>query len=419
MTDLRAPKGMADVLPPESARWARLVGIFADHARRAGFGLVLTPLIEQMEVFQRVGESTDVVRKEMYDFVDKGGNHVAVRPEITASVMRAFAEHRPTTPWKVWTLGPNFRYESPQAARFRLHHQLDAEVVGTDDPDVDVEVVALLDGLYRALGLRDYTLHVTSLGDRVCRPGYVERLRAFLSGRAGELTAQSRETLALNPLRVLDSKRAPDQPVIDEAPKIVDNLCDDCESRFARVRAGLDTLGIGYEIAPRLVRGLDYYTRTTFEFASHAIEAAQNAIGGGGRYDGLVEALGGPPGTGGIGFGSGIERILLTCDAEGVFGVPEATIDVFVVDTVGGAEALALCDELRRAGIAADRAYDQRSMRTQMKKAGAAGARFALIIGDRELGDGMVTLRDMVASDQEFVGRADVVDDVRKRLEET
>jgi histidyl-tRNA synthetase len=417
MSDLRAPKGMADILAPASARWTALVARFAEQARVAGFGLALTPILEHVEVFQRVGASTDVVRKEMYDFVDKGGDHLAVRPEITASLMRAFVEHRPATPWKVWTVGPNFRRESPQAARYRLHHQIDAEIVGTDDPDADVEVIALLDGFYRSLGLGRYTLLVTSLGDRACRPAYVERLRAFLESRVGDLSEQARETLALNPLRVLDSKRAEDQAVVDAAPKALDNLCEDCEAKFARVRAGLDAAGIAYEIAPRLVRGLDYYTRTTFEFAAAGIDAAQNAIGGGGRYDGLVEQLGGPP-TPGIGFGSGIERILLACDAEGVFDVADATADVFVVDVVDGTHARDLSAELRAAGIATERAYDGRSMKAQMKRADAAGARIALIVGGQEAAAGEITVRDLATGEQETIAAGDVVAHVAKRLKE-
>jgi histidyl-tRNA synthetase len=417
MPEPRAPKGMGDVLPPTSARWSALVTTFAEHARRAGFSLVLTPLLEHVEVFQRVGASTEVVRKEMYDFVDKGGDHLAVRPEITAGLMRAFAEHRPPVPWKVWTVGPNFRRENPQAGRYRLHHQLDAEIVGTDDADADIEVIALLDGFYRALGLTKYTLLVTSLGDQACRPAYLEQLGAYLTDHERELTAQSRETLALNPLRVLDSKRPEDQAVLEAAPKALDHLCPECAGKFERVQAGLGALGIPFEVTPRLVRGLDYYTRTTFEFESHTIDAAQNAIGGGGRYDGLVEELGGPAGTSGIGFGSGIERVLLACDAESVFGAPAVTVDVFVVDVVDGMRGTTLTEHLRRAGIAADRAFDGRSMKSQMKRADASGARFALIIGEQEASDGTVTVRDLTASEQEVVGWGDVVRHVQKRLE--
>src|SRR3954447_11228745 len=382
--DYQAPKGMRDVLAPESGRWAAVVVTFAEHARRAGFGLVLTPLIEHLEVFERVGDSTDIVRKEMYDFTDKGGRRVAVRPEITAGLMRAFAEHRPPTPWKAWTVGANFRYEQPQSGRYRQHHQLDAEIVGTPDPDADVEVIALLDGFHRALGLRQRTLKLNTLGDLTERPAYLAALRAHFEARAAALSEQSRQTLSVNPLRIFDSKRPEDAAVVASAPPAADYLSEASAEHFERVRRGLDALGIAYELDPRLVRGLDYYTRTTFEFASHALGSAQNAIGGGGRYDGLVEQLRGPVGTPGVGFGAGIERILLACDAEAVLPAEAANIDAFVVDTTGDQNALVLTAELRDAGIAADRAYDGRSMKAQMKAADRSGAPLALIVGADE-----------------------------------
>lgn len=414
----RAPKGMADVMAPQSERWGALIALFATHAERAGFGLVITPLIEHIEVFQRVGASTDIVRKEMYDFTDKGGRHMAVRPEITASLMRAYAEHRPPTPWKAWTVGPNFRYEQPQAARFRQHFQLDAEIVGTDDPDADVEVIALLDGFHRALGLHDRTLLINSLGDPDCRPAYLDVLRKYLAQHEADLSPASRQTLEVNPLRVLDSKRPEDAAVIDGAPVLLDHLSPASRSHFDRVQRGLSALGIAYELAPRLVRGLDYYTRTAFEFPSHALGAAQNAIGGGGRYDGLVEQLGGPAGTSGIGFGVGIERLLLACDAEGVFPAPLTSVDVWVVDTTEHQrEALVLAAELRAAGIGADRSYDARSMKAQMKAAGRS-ARFAAIVGPDELAADTVTVRSMHGDDrsQTSVARRGVVEHLRELL---
>jgi histidyl-tRNA synthetase len=414
----RAPKGTHDVVPPESARWSALVAEFAVGAGRAGYGLHIPPLFEQYEVFARVGESTDVVRKEMYELFDKGDppERFALRPEGTASVVRAFVQHRPVTPWKVWYVGPSFRYEAPQAGRYRQHHQVGAEVLGSDDPGVDVEIIALLAEFYAALGLRRVALQLTSLGDAACRPGYLDALRSFLTDNAGSLTAQSRQTLELNPLRVLDSKRPEDAAVIEAAPKMLDHLCDDCGTHFERVRAGLAQVGVAYELAPRLVRGLDYYTRTTFEFAADALEGAQNAVGGGGRYDALAEQMGGPP-TPGIGFGAGIERILLTCDAEGVFPAPTATVDVFVVDVVGGTHAIALTHELRSAGLRADRSFDGRSMKAQMKQANRTGAAVALIVGEHEVADATVTVRDLRTSDQSTVDRPSVVDYVRKVLD--
>ena len=388
---------------------------FADVASRAGYGLHVPPMFEHYEVFARVGESTDIVRKEMYDFEDRGGRRLALRPEGTASVVRAFVEHRPTTPWKVWYLAPNFRAEAPQAGRFRQHFQLGVEAVGSNDPDLDVEVIALLAGLYGWLGLQRVRLLVNSLGDADTRPRYVNALRTHFDEHAGALSEQSRQTLQTNPLRVLDSKRSEDAPVIAGAPIVTDYLSEAAATHFERVQAGLRHLGIDYELAPRLVRGLDYYTSTIFEFAADALDSAQNAIGGGGRYDGLAEQMGGPP-TPGIGFGAGIERMLMVCDAEGVFPAPTAAVDVFVIDVVDGTHALDLTQQLRAAGVRADRAFDARSMKSQMKQADRAGARVALIVGDQEVVDGTVTVRDLGTSQQEAIARGDVVEHVRKTV---
>ena len=414
MVEFRAPVGTRDVLPPESARWERLVALFAGQVERAGYGLVLSPMFEDVGVFERVGEGTDVVRKEMYDFEDKGGRRVALRPEGTASVVRAYVQHRPTPPFKAWYAAPNFRYERPQAGRYRQHHQLGVEALGTDDADLDVEVVALAWSTCAAVGLSRVTLLLNSLGDDVCRPAYLERLRAFLAGAS--LCDEHLATYEVNPLRVLDCKRETCRVATDAAPRLVDNLCQPCAAHFSRVGAGLDSLGVTYLLQPRLVRGLDYYTRTTFELAAEALDSAQNAVGGGGRYDKLAEALGGPA-TPGIGFGLGIERLLLAADAEGVFPVRDSAVDVWVIDTTGGAGALALTHELRAAGISADRSFDARSMKSQFKSADRSGARLALVVGENEVAAATVALRDLRAGDQETVDRADVVQHVRKRLQ--
>ena len=414
MVEFRAPVGTRDVLAPESARWERLVALFAGQVERAGYGLVLSPMFEEVGVFERVGEGTDVVRKEMYDFEDKGGRRMALRPEGTASVVRAYVQHRPTLPFKAWYAAPNFRYERPQAGRYRQHHQLGVEALGTDDADLDVEVVALAWSICAAVGLSRVTLLLNSLGDDVCRPAYLEALRAFLAGAS--LCDEHLATYEVNPLRVLDCKRETCRVATDTAPRLVDNLCEPCAAHFARVRAGLDSLGVTYVLQPRLVRGLDYYTRTTFELAAEALDSAQNAVGGGGRYDKLAEALGGPA-TPGIGFGLGIERLLLAADAEGVFPVPESAVDVWVIDTTGGTAALALTHELRAAGISADRSFDARSMKSQFKSADRSGARLALVVGENEVAAATVALRDLRAGDQETVDRADVVQHVRKRLQ--
>jgi histidyl-tRNA synthetase len=390
----KAPVGTHDVLPPVSARWQALVSTFATMAGRAGYGFLQSPMFEEIGVFSRVGEGTDVVRKEMYDFLDKGNRHLALRPEGTASVARAFVQHHPTTPWKVWYAAPSFRYERPQAGRFRQHHQLGVEALGSSDPDLDVEVISLLWDFYAALGLRRVELVINSMGTAEDRRLYIASIQSWLEERIDQLDPADAEKVADHPMRVLDSKRPITIAAIADAPRIIDHLSPDADAHFERVRAGLDSLGIAYRVEPRLVRGLDYYTHTTFEFISHALDAAQSTIGGGGRYDGLVETLGGPP-TPGIGFGTGIERVLLTCDAEGVLESSVATIDAYVLDTTGGAAARDLTVELRRAGISAERAFDGRSMKSQMKSADRSGARFALIIGSDELEAGVVTLRPL------------------------
>ena len=388
---------------------------FASRVERAGYGLVLSPMFEDVGVFERVGEGTDVVRKEMYDFEDKGGRHLALRPEGTASVVRAYVQHRPLPPFKAWYVAPNFRYERPQAGRFRQHHQLGVEALGTDDADLDVEVVALAWTVCRDLGLTQVDLLLNSLGDDVCRPAYLEALLAYLGERADRLCDEHTSRYAQNPLRVLDCKRPACREATAGAPRMIDHLCDPCAAHFGQVLAGLQALDVPVRIEPRLVRGLDYYTRTTFELAASALDSAQNAVGGGGRYDKLAEALGGPP-TPGIGFGMGIERLLLACDAEAVFPVPESPVDVFVIDTIGGVAATIHAAELREAGIGADRAFDGRSMKAQFKQADRSGARLAIVIGELEAEAGTVTLRDMRSGDQEVVPKADLVDHVRKLL---
>ena len=413
----QAPPGTFDVLPPDSARYAELVARFASHADRAGYGLVVQPMFEDIGVFHRIGGSTDIVRKEMYDFEDKGGRHIALRPEGTAPVARAYIEHRPqSAPWKVWYLTPKFRYERPQKGRFRQHHEVGAEALGSDDPDLDVEVVALPWTLYQDLGLRQVRLLLNSLGDAQCRPQYRAVLQAYLEARRDDLCDEHKDRIAENPLRVLDCKRAACGQATKDAPRQIDHLCDDCAAHFTRVKQGLDALGIPYTVETRLVRGMDYYTRTTFEYAADALDAAQNAVGGGGRYDGLVEQLGGPA-TPGIGFGLGIERILLACDAEGVFPVPTAQTDVFVVDLVGGDAALALTHELRAAGIRADRAFGGRSMKSQMKSADRSGAVFAVIVGEDEAAVGTVTVRPMLLDEAQItVDRDKVVQFLKERF---
>jgi histidyl-tRNA synthetase len=412
----QAPIGAKDVLPPESGRWARMIATFADVASRYAFGLVHGPMFEDLAVFQRMGEGTDVVRKEMYDFRDKGDRHLVLRPEGTGSVVRAFVQHRPTTPWKVWYLTPAFRYESPQAGRLRQHHQFGVEVIGAADPDVDVEVIALGHDYLTALGLRRVRLVINSMGTPTDRAAYADVLRDWLRGRVDDLAPDDREKVETHPLRVLDSRRPATQDVVADAPRIGDLLDAASIEHFDRVQAGLRALRVSFEVEPRLVRGLDYYTHTLFELRSDALDAAQSTLVGGGRYDRLVEQLGGPP-TPAMGFGSGLERALLACDDEGVFQEGDARLDVFVVDTTDGAAARDIATELRHAGVRVDRAFDGRSMKAQMKAADRSGARLALIIGEAELAEHAVALRPLRGEgDQVSAPRDRVVDHVRKLL---
>ena len=411
-----ALKGMPDLVSPETDRRRALVDAFATAAGRAGYREVQSPLLEDLGVFLRVGEATDVVTKEMYDFVDKDGTRIALRPEFTASLMRMFVEHPPATlPWKVWTTGPAFRHENPQAGRYRQFFQLDLEAVGAADPDVDVEVIAVAHDFFRSLGLTQVSLKLNSLGDESSRAPFMAALRAHFDANRDGLSEQSRITLEKNPLRVLDSKRDYDQSVIEAAPRMTEFLSAHTAAHFERVQRGLRAVGIAFTLESRLVRGMDYYTHTLFEFVADALVSSQNAIGGGGHYDNLVEQLGGPS-TPGIGFGLGIDRILLACDAEGVFGPPLRMVAVFVVDTTGGSSAVALTHELRRAGIGAERSFDGRSMKAQFKAADRSGAAIALVVGSDEEAAGTVVVRDLRASDQVVVPRAGVLAEVQRRL---
>lgn len=408
MPSFQTSPGTRDILPPQAGRWRAFSAQFADIVESAGYECIIPPMFEDLGVFLRLGDATDVVTKEMYDFEDKGGRRIALRPEHTAGICRAFAQHRPTTPWKVWYSGSNFRYEKAQAGRFRQFDQVGIEVLGSTDPLLDVEVIAMGWQFFESLGLKNVVLMVNSLGDLADRAAYIEALRQYLESRSGELSDEAKATLQRNPLRVLDSKRAQDKPVVIGAPTITEFLSDEARAHFATVIAGLDTLKIPYTVNAGLVRGLDYYQRTVFEFVSTSLDSAQTAVGGGGRYDGLVEDLGGPA-TPGVGFALGIDRTLLACDSEEVFNLGSPQIDAFIVDVVDGMSALRLSDELRAAGFTVDRAYDGRSMKSQMKVADRSGARVAIIIGPDEAEAGNCTVRNLMTSDQSIVVQAELV----------
>ena len=417
MPEFQHSPGMRDILPPDSGRWRQFQAVFAQVVEAAGYGEVMPPLMEDLGVFQRVGEATDVVTKEMYDFIDRGGRHVSLRPECTASVCRIFAQHRPITPWKVFYAGPNFRYEKPQRGRFRQFDQVGIEVLGADDPYLDVEVIALAWEFYQRLGLRQVKLLLNSLGEPDDRARYEASLAQYFNDNLERLSPESQITLTKNPLRVLDSKRSADAAVLADAPRIAAFYSPEAAAHFEAVQQGLTELGIPFTIDTALVRGLDYYRRTTFEFQGGTLDSAQNALGGGGRYDGLVESLGGPA-THGIGFALGLDRTLLACDDEGVFGAPNKTVDVFVVDTTGGQEALRITAQLRAAGISADRAFENRSMKSQMKGADRRGAPLAIIVGSNELEAGQVVIRPLRGEDaQRSVARDTLVSEVIQALQ--
>ncbi len=416
--ELSSPNGTHDVLPPQSRRWEFLIGTFSELARRGGFGLIVQPLFEDVAVFNRgIGEGSEVARKEMYVFTDRGDRTFALRPEGTAPVARAYVQHHPTPPWKVWYATPAFRYERPQAGRYRQHHQLGVEVLGTDDPLADAEVIALAHDFYTAIGLSNFSLLLNSMGDRECRPAFVDTLRGHLQSRVADLCPEHVATASENPLRVIDCKKPQCREVISQGPVLDDHLCEACRDHFGAVGDALDAMGISWIRQHTLVRGFDYYNRTTFEFVSHALDGAQNAIGGGGRYDQLVEDLGGDP-TSGIGFGSGIERLLLARVAEGISddGLDDVRgLDAFVIDTTRDVRVTSLISSLRHAGLAIDRAYDSKSMRSQFKVADRSGAAIALIIGPTELEKNAVTMR-WLRNDNDMEPVSVAWDDVARTL---
>jgi histidyl-tRNA synthetase len=403
----QAPKGVSEYVPPRGALFEQACEAFASSARRACYSHMETAVFEDTALFVRgVGESSDVVRKEMYSFEDRGGREITLRPEFTAGVLRAVLEHnlhKGALPVKVWTSGPAFRYERPQAGRFRQFYQFDLEAIGTEDPTVDAETIAVAWDAYQALGLRQYTLLLNSLGDGNCRPAYREALQKFLRGL--DLDAETRERVEQNPLRVLDDKRPQVRDQTARAPVMTDYLCGDCKAHHDRVRSLLEDLAIPFTDAPRLVRGLDYYTRTTYEF-EHARLGAQAVIGGGGRYDGLSEDIGGPP-LPGIGVAVGLDRIVLAIESErtGAAAQPGTGCQVFGVplgeDT--HADVLTLVTALRRAGVRADMAFGARGLKGAMKAADRSGAAFAALIGDQERRHGTVRMKDLVNGEQHDV----------------
>ena len=412
----RAPKGTRDLVWPDSERRRSFIDLFAEIVSSAGYAEIVLPMFEHVEVFQRLGDCKDVVRKEMYDFEDKGGRNIALRPEQTASIVRAYAEHRPSLPWKVWYAGPNFRYERAQKGRFRQFDQVGIEALGADDPYLDVEVIAIAWRFYEALGLKQVNLSLNSVGTLQDRIVYIEALSEYLEKQKGFLSTEAQETLSSNPLRVLDSKRAEDIEVVSQAPSILEHLSEEANNHFSKVEEGLKKLEIPYLVQPNLVRGLDYYVQTTFEFSTESIDAAQEAIGGGGRYDGLAAEMGAPA-TPGVGFALGLDRTLMACEAEKTFIGPEQLLQVYVIDTTGGENSLVITDQLRQNGFKVDRSFGDRSMKAQMKAADKSGAKIALIVGEDEVEKGVVTIRDLRGEEgQEEIASDSIIANLEKRL---
>ena len=418
MSQFQAPKGVPDYLPPESAEFVAVRDGLLLAARRAGYGDIELPIFEDTALFARgVGESTDVVSKEMYTFADRGDRSVTLRPEGTAGVMRAVIEHgldRGGLPVKLCYAGPFFRYERPQAGRYRQLQQVGVEAIGIDDPALDAEVIAIADAGFRILGLEGFRLEITSLGDDTCRPQYRELLQEFLFGL--DLDEATRERAALNPLRVLDDKRPHVREMTADAPVMLDHLSEVAKLHFRTVLAHLDALAVPYVVNSRMVRGLDYYTKTTFEFVHDGL-GAQSGIGGGGRYDGLMAQLGGQD-LSGVGFGLGVDRTMLALRAEGRTVGERSRCDVFGVPLGEQAkiELARLAAALRAAGVRVDLAYGDRGIKGAMRAADRSGARIALVAGDRDIDAGTVGVKDLSTGSQSDVALDSVVAEVLSRL---
>ncbi|QXJ20090.1 histidine--tRNA ligase [Actinomadura graeca] len=418
-SSFQAPKGVSEYVPPRADLFFAIREAFAEQARLAGYGYLELAVFEDTALFRRgVGESTDVVSKEMYTFEDRGGRSLTLRPEFTAGVLRSVLENnlhkQGALPVKVWTTGPAFRAERPQQGRYRQFYQLDLEAIGSEDPQVDAETIAVAVHWYRSLGLTQVRLLLNSLGCKECRPAYRALLQDFL--RRLDLDEATRARIEINPLRVLDDKRPQVRAQLADAPLMADHLCPACKSHHDRVRQLLADLGVAWEDTPALVRGLDYYTRTTYEF-DHPLLGAQSGIGGGGRYDGLSESIGGPP-LPGIGFGLGLDRTILAMEAEGAAFPAGPRCEVFGVALGEAAERrmFALVDGLRRAGVAADMAFGGKRLKGAMKDADRSGARYAVILGERDITDGVAQVKDLAEGEQDAVPLADIITTLKERL---
>jgi histidyl-tRNA synthetase len=416
--DFKPPRGTGDLLPPRSEALRAVADAGVRLAEHHGYRYVEIPAFEATELFARTsGESSDVVRKEMYTFEDRGGRLLTLRPEATAGIVRGFLAnaHDLPTPYKAYTVGPMWRYGRPQAGRMREFRQFDVEVLGAAQPEADIEVAVIADRHLRDAGLQGVDLELNSIGDEACRPAYRVELLEYLESNRDRLRDEHRDRMRENPLRVLDCKDEACRGVAADAPKISERLCEPCAEHFRAVQEGLEREGVKFVHQPTLVRGLDYYTRTTFEFVSGSLSQGQGTLCGGGRYDGLAELLGGPS-TPGVGFATGLDRVLLALEAEGVALPRAGGVDCFVVAVGEGAgpASTALVRALRDAGVSADRAFEARPLKAQLRMADRSGARYAAIVGEREVQRRTVTLRRLADGFQEELGLEETVRRLKK-----
>lgn len=410
---IKAPKGTRDILPSEVYKWQYVESIIAGLCRDFGYKEIRIPVFEHTELFQRgVGDTTDIVQKEMYTFEDKGGRSITLRPEATAGIVRSFIENGMsslTMPIKLYSLISAYRYENVQKGRYREFHQFDTEVLGSKGPSIDVELISLLATLFERLGLKQIGLNINSIGCPECRGAYNEKLKEYFRPHLAELCENCRERFGRNPLRIIDCKEEHCKIYTKDAPAQLDNLCGSCSEHFQGLKAGLEELGIKYNIDKNIVRGLDYYTRTVFEFVSDNV-GTQGTVCGGGRYDGLVESCGGPS-VPGIGFGLGIERLLLEMESQGV-NVPEAGGMELYIATIGDKAqkyAVKLVYGLRKCGIGADTDHMGRSLKAQLKYADKAGFSFSIVLGDDEIEHNKAVLKDMKTGEQKDVSLDSII----------
>ena len=403
----KAPKGTKDVLPQEAYKWHYVEDVIRQIARSYGYQEIRTPVFEHTELFERgVGDTTDIVQKEMYTFLDKGGRSITLKPEGTAGAARAYTEHKlyaEPQPIKMYYITPCYRYERPQAGRLREFHQFGVEVFGAPQASVDVEIITMAMTLFRRLGIKDLSVRINSIGCPKCRPVYHEVLKSYLAGHLDELCDTCKERYEKNPLRILDCKVDQCKKVIEGVPHMLDHLCEDCSSHFDETKRYLEAAGFDYTIDPMIVRGLDYYTKTVFEIVSGSI-GAQGTVCGGGRYDGLVEECGGPQ-VPGVGFGLGLERLLLVMENQGV-DIPKPTLCDLFFATIGEGtkeKAFELIRTLRDKGISSDMDHVGRSLKAQFKYADKLGARFVGTIGEEELAQGQLKLKEMTTGKEEMV----------------